>query len=227
MTKDSWVYNINKVPKIQQFSQSGEEGYLEYILDWIHTYHLPDNRFLVDIGAWDGAHLSNTKYFIDKLGYEGLLIDGDNRGNEKVKQEWITKDNVCDILRKYNCPKEFTLLSYDTDGNDFDILLALSKEFRPEVIICEINGTIPLGISKKIKYNENHTWNNDDYYGFSFSAGLKLAELMDYKAVFQNDSLNLYMVRKDLFENPEIIIDIPFEHQQYHPHNTTGLWEII
>ena len=216
---DNW---ISQIPhnKYKKYSQTGEEGYLKYILDNIGY----GNKFLVDIGAWDGFHLSNTRMFIESLDYQGLLIDGDNRGNTEVKKEWITKENICQILEKHNCPKEFSLLSYDTDGNDFDIIQEMCRTYRPDLIICEVNGTIPLGISKKIKYNPNHTWNNDDYYGFSFSAGLKLAESIGYKIVFQNDALNLYMVRKDLLKNPESSINLNFQHN---PHNPIGIWENV
>jgi hypothetical protein len=219
---DNWISQI-PYNKYKKYSQTGEEGYLKYILDNIGY----GNKFLVDIGAWDGFHLSNTRMFIESLGYQGLLIDGDNRGNTEVKKEWITKENICQILEKHNCPKEFSLLSYDTDGNDFDIIQEMCRTYRPDLIICEVNGTIPLGISKKIKYNPNHTWNNDDYYGFSFSAGLKLAESIGYKIVFQNDALNLYMVRKDLLSNPESSINLNFQHNPYHPHNPIGIWENV
>ena len=216
----NWVYKIKDAPKIKKYSQTGEEGILKFILD--NVGH--EDKFLVDIGAWDGFHLSNTRYFIEEFGYGSLLIDGDNRGNEDVKTEWITKDNVCDIMRKHSCPKEFSLLSYDTDGNDFDILHALCLEYKPKVIVCEINGTIPVWESKKIKYNPEHTWSNDDYYGFSFSAGFKLAELIGYTVVFQNDALNMYMVRNDLFNNTHLDIPIEFIHNPYHPHNHNGEW---
>lgn len=220
---DNWIYQIPNAQRFKKHSQTGEEGYLNYILQNVGY----GNKFLVDIGAWDGFHLSNTRYFIEEHGYNHLLIDGDNRGNNEVKQEWITKDNVCDIMKKHNCPKEFSLLSYDTDGNDFDIIHALCSEYKPDVIVCEVNGTIPFGISKKIKYNPYHTWNNDDYYGFSYSAGLKLAEMIGYKVVFQNDALNLYMIRKELMVNPNMDIPIYFQHNPYHPHNPIGAWENV
>ena len=219
MKNDNWIAKIRNAEKIKKYSQTGEEGVLQFILNQVGY----GNNFLVDIGAWDGFHLSNTRFFIEQ-GFESILIDGDNRGNTEVKQEWITKDNICSMLEKYNCPQRFSLLSYDTDGNDFDIIEALCSKYSPDVIICEINGTIPEGISKKIAYNPDHQWNNDDYYGFSFSAGLKLAERIGYRVVYQNDALNIYLVRKDLLENPNVNIEIPFTHNQYHPHNTTGVW---
>lgn len=220
LKNDEWVYKISSCPKIKKYSQTGEEGYLKYILDNIDC----NNKFIVDIGAWDGEYFSNTKMFLDLFGYSGILIDGNNHGNANVIQEWITRENVCDILNKYACPTEFSLLSFDLDGNDFWILKEILIKYRPAVVICEINGTIPAGESKTIHYNPNHIWNNDDYYGFSFDAAIKLAELNGYKAVFQNDSLNLYLVAKEKFVDPNIIIDIPFSAIKYHPHNNIGQW---
>ena len=220
LKNDDWIYNMPNIERFKRYSQTGEEGYIDYIFKHIGY----GNKFLVDIGAWDGFYLSNTRYFIENYKFNHLLIDGDNHGNEDVKKEWITKENICSILEKYNCPKEFSLLSYDTDGNDFDIIQEMCSKYRPNVIICEVNGTIPYGVSKKIQYNPNHVWNNDDYYGFSFTAGLKLAESIGYKVVFQNDSLNLYMVRKDLLNNPEANINLNFNHSLYHPHNPVGVW---
>lgn len=217
---DLWIEQMSSLPRFKRYSQTGEEGYLKHILENIGF----GDRHLVDIGAWDGYHLSNTRYFIEEYDYRGLLIDGDNRGNSEVQQRWITKDNILDIMREYNVPKNFSLLCFDTDGNDYDILENMCSEYKPDVIVCEVNGTIPLGVSKKIQYNPNHVWNNDDYYGFSMSAGLKLAEKIGYRIVFQNDALNLYLVRKDLLGNPNAQINLNFQHNQYHPHNSTGVW---
>lgn len=219
---DNWIGEIH-AHRFRKYSQTGEEGYIRFILDNIGY----DNKYLVDIGAWDGFHLSNTRYFIEEHGFKSLLLDGDNHGNQEVKQEWITAENVCGVLKKYRCPQQFSLLNFDIDGNDYDILYAISQSYRPNLIVCEVNGTIPLGISKKIKYNPKHIWNNDDYYGFSMSAGLKLAEAMGYRIVFQNDALNLYMVRKDLINNTNLEIELNFQHCQYHRHNPNGLWEQV
>lgn len=219
---NNWIKEIGQY-RFKQYSQTGEEGFIQFILDNIGH----GKKFLVDIGAGDGQYLSNTKYFIENHGYKSILLDGNAHGNSKVKEVWITKDNIVEMLKKYKCPKEFTLLSLDLDGNDFEIIQAICSYYSPSLIVCEINGTIPEGVSKKINYDPSHTWQNNDYYGFSFSAGLKLAEQLGYRAVFQNDALNLYLVRKDLLEEPNMPIELNFQHNQYHPHFPNGNWEHI
>lgn len=217
---DLWVGDIKNY-RSKIFSQSGEEGYLEFILNNV-GWGL--RKYIVDIGASDGTWLSNTKYLAETASAHRLMFDGNNKGNPEVFPAWITAENICSLLKEARCPKEFSLLSFDIDGNDAFVLDAILKNYAPRVIIAEINGTIPFGISKTIKYNPEHTWGEDDYYGFSISAGLKLAEKHGYRIVFQNDSLNAYFVRKDLLVNPEQTIDLNYRHIQYHPHNSTGVW---
>lgn len=220
--KTNWVHDIvNHRHKV--YSQTGEEGFINFILNQFEY----EKGFLVDIGAGDGETLSNTKLFLDAGLFKGILIDGNNHGNKQVKEHWITKDNICELLKKYKCPKDFELLSLDLDGNDYDIIYAICQEYRPKLIVCEINGTIPEGVSKKIAYNPEHTWQNNDYYGFSYSAGLKLAEKLGYVVVFQNDALNMYMVRKDLLDGVELPTNLNFQHCQYHAHFEGGQWETV
>lgn len=45
------------------FSQSGEDGVLDFILSKLSKL----DNWCVEFGAWDGIHLSNTYYFIDLL----------------------------------------------------------------------------------------------------------------------------------------------------------------
>lgn len=223
---DNWIKTISTCPKLKKYSQTGEEGYLKYILDNVGP---GDEKFLVDIGAGDGFKLSNTRLFKEDYGYTAVLIDGDPKGAKDVYQHWITRENISDILAGYNCKKGFSLLSLDLDGNDYDILEAVLKDYQPRVVVAEINGTIPIQVSKKIKYDPNHTWKNNDYYGFSFSAALKLARNTGYRIVLQTDALNVYLVRRDLLIEPDQPIAIPFKSNQYHPHDPSrnGDWEEV
>jgi len=82
----------------------------------------------------------------------------------------------------------------DLDGNDLYIIEEVLTKYRPSVIIAEFNPIFPHGESVVINYNPNHTWNNDNYYGFSFQAGLDMAKKYGYTCIFQNDNLNMYFV---------------------------------
>ena len=189
----NWIKELYTIPVWKKYSQCNEECYLEHILKNIPV----PTKMIVELGAWDGYHLSNTRHFIEK-GYSALLIDGDNKGNDEVKLHFVDRDSVLGILEMYKTPKYFDLFCIDLDGNDIYIQEKVLSEYKPSVIIAEFNPIFPMGESKAITYNPNHTWNNDDYYGFSFSAGIKLAERFGYTCIFQNDNLNMYFVENNV-----------------------------
>lgn len=76
----------------------------------------------------------------------------------------------------------------------------LSHQYKPSLIVAEFNPIFAHNESKVIEYNPNHTWMNNDYYGFSFLAGIKMAEKHGYVCVHQNDNLNMYFVRKEFVD---------------------------
>lgn len=226
----SWVKELYSLPKWKKYSQANEECYLAHIFRSLNI----ENGTIVELGAWDGFHLSNTRYFIEK-GFQALLIDGDNHGNEEVKQHFITAENVVSILQQYEQPKVFDLLCIDLDGNDIYILDKILTEYKPKVIIAEFNPIWSATQSKAIQYNPEHTWNNDDYYGFSFLAGMKMAYKHGYTCIFQNDNLNMYFVENNVLAqsliqddyNDSVIRYIPspsYYVSQYHPKSNKTTW---
>lgn len=216
---DSWVSDLKTYAPWKKYSQYGEEAYLDYILKSIEV----SKNFFVDLGAWDGFHLSNTQFFKEQ-GWDGLMVDADNHGNDEVKKEIITLENILDIFERHSVPKEFGLLSIDLDGNDWWILDKILSEYRPDVVIAEFNGTIPVGMDMVIKYNPDHYWKNNDYYGASFEAFKRLARSRGYTVVFQNDNLNIYLVNDSKMEYPQKDWNISYTAIQYHPHFQNGDW---
>ena len=130
------------------FSQSGEDGVLEYVLDKIPN----KDNYCVEFGAWDGIHLSNTYHFISKKNYKSVLIEGETDrwqtlclNMEKFNSICINKfvdfegENTLDnILATTAIPKNFDLLSIDIDGNDYYVWDSLDY-YKPKVVIIEIN----------------------------------------------------------------------------------------
>ena len=210
-----WIHQIRN-NKFTKYSQTGEEGYVDFILS-----NLPEKgKHLVEIGAWDGHYLSNTRYFIEK-GYSHLLIDGDNRGNAEVKEHFITQENVLELLQSYETPTEFDLLCVDIDGNDLYILDKILGRYKPTLVLAEFNPIWEAHESKTITYNAGHTWANDDYYGFSFLAGKKMAAKHGYTCIFENDSLNMYFVRTEMLD---FIPEISYKTAYYHPRSGEKGW---
>ncbi len=221
MTKnDAWIEDLkNIIPLPRVYSQYEEESYIGFILNNIGVV----NKFLVDIGAGNGAYLSNSRLLLDEYKWNGVLIDGAYE-NEYVKKHFVTAENILGILKKYGVPEEFDLLSYDTDGNDYFILQKILSKYSPRLIICEYNGTLPVNSSVTIKYNPDHRFEENNYYGFSFEAGKKLAEQFGYRVVFQNNITNMYLVRKDCLANPEAQINVSYVPNPYWAHSPNREW---
>ena len=134
-------------------SQAGEDGIVEKIFQILPA----SDRWCVEFGAWDGLHLSNTRYLIETRGYSAVLIEGSAAKFDELRQNYAANrnvfglhafvgytagDNLDTLLSKYAIPVDFDFLSIDVDGNDFHIWKAMSK-YRPKVIVIEFNPTIP------------------------------------------------------------------------------------
>jgi len=129
-------------------SQTGEDGVLEYILS-----RLPElDGWCCEFGAWDGRHLSNTAYFIERHGFKGVLIEADEEKARSLKTNMAESPVIClnarvepsgsssldNLLQGTPIPKDFDLLSIDIDGQDYRVWEKL-EGFRPKVVIVEIN----------------------------------------------------------------------------------------
>ena len=220
MIDKDWVKDLYNLEKFSKYSQNGEESYLEYMMS-----KFPREGVVVEFGAGDGLHLSNTKYFLEK-GYNAIMIDRDNRGNDEVKQHNIIRENIVPILKTYNCPKVFDFLSVDIDGNDFWIMDELLTHFSPNIVIAEFNAFLPVGTSVSIKYDSNYSWDGTTYFGFSMEAGKKLAEKHGYKVIFQNNDMNIYMVKNEYLDGVEVP-EVTYTQQYYFEETKRTDWEVI
>ena len=74
-------------------SQGGEDGILRAIYDCLGD----GPRTLVDVGAWDGVHLSNTHSLLvpDASTWRGFLIEADASKCEKLRALHEPLGNVC------------------------------------------------------------------------------------------------------------------------------------
>lgn len=222
--KNDWIKQLPtiKLASVKTkgiYSQFGEEPIWDFIFQNIGT----TNKFLVDFGAGGlGCEMSNSRYLMEK-GWSGLRMDGAPDPDTDIKKEFITAENILELFKKYKVPQEFDFLSIDVDGNDYWILQKILSKYAPRVICAEFNGTIANGISKAIKYNPKHTWQNNDYYGFSFEAGKKLGHQFDYSLVLQINSTNMYFIRKDLIDWQDEF-GVTYTPFPYHAHAPNRDW---
>ena len=189
------------------YSQSGEDGIIEKIFDTLNI----EKGWYCEFGAGDGDWIPNTKLLREK-GWRGVLIEGESESynilNEKYKEDpsltLVNKYISCekgerldDILKKTDIPEDFDLLSIDVDGNDLWIWESVQR-YNPKVVVVEYNYTYPVDSSVTIKYDPNHRFQENNYYGASAGAFNKLAGLKGYVLVASTHGLNLFFCRKDL-----------------------------
>ena len=100
------------------FSQNGEDGITMKLIELIYNGN-NDNKFYVEFGVGDGIEC-NTRILREYYNWKGLQIDGSNENDKfNLRKEFITKENVVELFRKYNVPQNINLLSVDIDFNDF------------------------------------------------------------------------------------------------------------
>lgn len=175
-------------------SQNGEDGVVEKLFDIIK----PTSKYYVEFGAGDGHTWSNTKYFREKYGWTGLLMDcKDDVPSLNLHKEYITALNINNLFDKYRVPEDVDLLSIDIDYNDFYVFYALN--YRPKVIIVEFNPTFSADEDKVIEFDPYGKSGPFWYRSASILAFSELAKRKGYLLVYRPlNSVNLIFVREDL-----------------------------
>lgn len=172
----------------QGFSYSSEEQILGKYIDQL----LPPNhsRSVVDIGAGNGVRWSNT-YSLFQKGWHGVGIEADaekfsrlvraykNLPHAQACHSTANPENIVPLLRSLGVETGFSVLSLDIDGNDYWVLRAVLSEFRPAIIITEVNEKIPPPIRFLCKYTpDSHLRHH--FYGYSISVLEDLCEEHNY-----------------------------------------------
>ncbi|GAC1419476.1 MAG: hypothetical protein NVSMB5_11370 [Candidatus Velthaea sp.] len=189
------------------FSQNGEDGILREIFRRIGA----PQRYFVEFGVEDGLECNSAR-LSRTLQWSGLLIEGDAekfrlleanyRAFPAIKREqaFITRDNIAAIFTAARVPLEFDLLSIDIDGNDYYIWDALAGAgYRPRIVIIEYNSTRPPAERWVMRYNPDHRWRGDGYWGASLASLEALGRTRGYALIGTDEKgVNAFFVRDDL-----------------------------
>ena len=176
---------------MKDYSQNGETKIIADLFEKIGMV----NKFCVEFGAGDGFHLSNCAG-LKEIGWTGLMMDADNKGNNEVKKEFITRENILRLFDTYKVPYDLGLLSIDIDGNDYHILKRILNLYTPAVIICEVNSEIPIMKEIVMPYDANHIWDGTNAFGMSYFACFKLLNQGNYKVYDIVNNTNVIAVNK-------------------------------
>jgi hypothetical protein len=211
----------------QVFSQSGEDGIIEEIFNRIGT----TNKYFVEFGVQDGLECNSTYLLLKD--WKGLWIEGSEKyykqikanfshlpeNQLKVKNAFITAENIESIFDAHEIPIEPDMLSIDIDGNDYYVWAAI-KKYKPRVVVIEYNATIRPNIQWIKAYDPKSIWDGTMH----FNASLKSLELLGsekgYSLIGCNfHGTNAFFVRKDLIQehfNPPFEAEFHYEPARYY-----------
>src|SRR5205823_12492569 len=126
----------------------------------------------------------NTR-ILRELKWDGLQMDGSHENHDmNLKREFVTKENIVELLRKYHVPNRINVLSVDIDFNDFYCLREILRNFVCDIIICEYNSTHLPNQDQIVIYDEFGCWDQSNYFGASLLSLNKLAEKCGYTTIY-------------------------------------------
>lgn len=187
------------------YSQNGEDGITMILLDLIYNKD-NKNKYYVEFGVQDGNEC-NTRILREKYNWTGLLMDGSfENKNINLQKEFINKENVLELFKKYNVPQNINLLCIDIDFNDFYCLKEILSTYKCDIIICEYNASHLPNQDKIVIYNKNQMWDGTNYFGVSLLSLYKLAKKYNYSLVCCNSNgVNSFFVHNDIIKNKNLV----------------------
>tara|TARA_B100000780_G_scaffold273525_1_gene237222 strand:- start:906 stop:1748 length:843 start_codon:yes stop_codon:yes gene_type:complete len=211
------IKNLSEV-EFQVYSQWGEDG----IIDWLVNKFPEIPKNFLEIGTQDYKE-SNTRFLLVNKNWDGFLIEADKnevkkiksqrifwRHNLKIANEFITKDNINDVIKKFNVPKKLGLLSLDIDGVDYWVLNELSV-LDPSIIICEYNSIFGINKSITVPYKKNFIRSKEHYsnlyYGASIQAFIDVMKIKNYYLLGTNSAgNNAFFIKRNLWRKASMLI---------------------
>lgn len=204
--------NISTLDEVefQVFSQRGEDGVIQYLINKIDI----PNKIFVEFGVETYTE-SNTRFLLINNNWSGLVIDGSKDNINFIKSDYIywkyditavesfiTKENINKIISEYTKIVDIGILSVDIDGNDYWIWKEIDC-IKPRIVICEYNSAFGKDKKVTVPYKEDFVRRNehfsDLYFGASLAAFCELAEEKGYDFIGTTSAgVNAYFVRKDL-----------------------------
>lgn len=189
-----------------KYSQNGEDGVLEKLLEQLNIHH----GLCCEFGAVDGVHLSNTFKLVEN-GWKAVYIEcnpvhfDDLKNLEKsypilslTKKVEIRGENSLDNLlaQTFLC-EDFDILVIDVDGPDNLIWRSLIN-YKPKIVMIEIAAKYT---TEDVEQIELPSYRHDSPYfdlvtGTSLVAMSKIAQDKGYTPIM-NTFGNLIAVRND------------------------------
>ncbi|HUS13203.1 MAG TPA: hypothetical protein VMZ30_22215 [Pyrinomonadaceae bacterium] len=171
-----------------RFSHANEQRILANYIEKLIPKDWP--RTVVDVGAGNGVRWSNS-YALLSSGWKALGIEADpqkfallEKAYSKFPQAQASNaladpENIGALLREFEIEKNFGVLCLDIDGNDYWVLDAILTDFRPGLVVTEINENIPPPLRFVVKFDPNFRLRYH-FYGYSIAALKDLCDKHQY-----------------------------------------------
>ena len=214
--------NIND-HELKIFSQFGEDGIIDYLIKKIEI----KDQIFIEFGVEDFEE-ANTRFLLEARNWKGLIFDSSNKNISKIKRkeyywrynliaekEFITAENINEIIESKLKNEKIGLMSIDVDGNDYWIWKSL-EVVKPKIIVIEYNARFGSDDSVVVPYNKNFDRTvahySSIYFGASLKALNKLAKTKDYSLVGTNlNGNNAFFVSNSELEKTKIKKKTPEE----------------
>lgn len=191
------------------FSQFGDDGIIQYLISQLN----PTVPFFVEFGVQNYRE-ANTRFLLQNNNWHGLIIDSSSDDITTIKNDWyywrhsltalcqfVTKENINDLLIRSEVQGEIGLLHIDIDGNDYWVWEAIDK-IQPIIVIIEFNSLFGRDRAITIPYSENFNRFDAHFSGLYFGASLKALDILArrkgyYFAGSNTAGVNAYFIRMD------------------------------
>jgi len=180
------------------YSNHGEDGILAKIFQSIK----PSYRFCLELGAGDGISGSAT-YLLRKQAWNALLLDRSHESAEiHLFREFITGENINDLLETYAVPLDMGLMVIRHGYNDFYLWRAIDPAYSPDVVVIGYNATLSPLEDKVVKYRPFYCGDGTDYFGASILAMYRLGREKGYSLVYADHAGSLlFFIRDDILQD--------------------------
>lgn len=191
--------------EVKIFSQSGEDGILDYIIQKIKLRTIS----FIEIGTGDYEE-ANTRYLAETINCRGLLIDQNKDLNFVKKRDFywkkdlylcnekVSSKNINLLISKFGFDEKYDLLSIDIDGVDFWVLKEINLN-KCSIVVLEYNPLFGYNYEVTIPNIENFNRENFSkiYFGASLKAYIALMKEKNFHFIGANSTCcNAFFVNK-------------------------------
>lgn len=190
-----------------RYSHANEQSILARYIEQLLPQDRP--RTVVDIGAGNGVRWSNS-YALVLSGWKALGVEADPQKHAllaKVYSEFpeahasnslADPTNISSLLKEFDIEENFGVLCLDIDGNDYWVLDAVLSNFRPGLVVTEINENIPPPLRFVVKFDPGFQLGYH-FYGYSIAALEDLCAKHNY-GILRLEYNNAFLAPRELGE---------------------------